>query len=73
MNPGTEGGGMLTKVGDNCLFMVGVHVAHDCIIGNNVIMANNATLARPCEGRRLRRSSAGSRRCTSSCASGSTR
>lgn len=45
MNPGTEGGGMVTKVGDNGLFMVGAHVAHDCIIGNNVIMANNATLA----------------------------
>lgn len=45
MNPGTEGGGMLTKVGDNGLFMVGTHVAHDCQIGNHVIMANNATLA----------------------------
>jgi UDP-N-acetylglucosamine acyltransferase len=45
MNPGTSGGGMLTSVGDNCLFMVGVHVAHDCRIGDNVIMANNATLA----------------------------
>jgi len=45
MNPGTEGGGMITRVGDNGLFMVGVHVAHDCQIGNNVIMANNATLA----------------------------
>jgi UDP-N-acetylglucosamine acyltransferase len=45
MNPGTEGGGMLTKIGDGCLFMVGVHVAHDCLIGNEVIMANNATLA----------------------------
>ncbi|HAX91235.1 MAG TPA: acyl-[acyl-carrier-protein]--UDP-N-acetylglucosamine O-acyltransferase [Rhodospirillaceae bacterium] len=45
MNPGTEGGGMLTKVGDNGLYMVGSHVAHDCIVGNNVIMANNATLA----------------------------
>ncbi len=45
MNPGTEGGGLLTQVGDNCLFMVAVHVAHDCIIGNDVIMANNATLA----------------------------
>ena len=44
MNPGTEGGGMLTEVGDNCLFMVGAHVAHDCRIGSNVIMANNATL-----------------------------
>ncbi len=45
MNPGTEGGGMKTQVGDNCLFMVGVHIAHDCKVGNNVIMANNATLA----------------------------
>jgi len=45
MNPGTEGGGMVTRVGDRCLFMVGAHVAHDCQVGNNVIMANNATLA----------------------------
>jgi len=45
MNPGTEGGGMLTKVGDGGLFMVGVHVAHDCLIGDGVVMANNATLA----------------------------
>ena len=45
MQPGTEGGGMVTKVSDNCLFMAGAHVAHDCIIGTNVIMANNATLA----------------------------
>ena len=44
MNPGTEGGGMMTRIGDNCLFMVGVHIAHDCTIGDNVIMANNATL-----------------------------
>ena len=44
MNPGTEGGGMLTQVGDNCLFMVSAHVAHDCHVGNHVIMANNATL-----------------------------
>lgn len=45
MNPGTEGGGMETRVGDNSLFMVGSHVAHDCILGDNVILANNATLA----------------------------
>ena len=44
MNPGTEGGGLITSVGDHCLFMVGAHVAHDCRIGNRVIMANNATL-----------------------------
>jgi UDP-N-acetylglucosamine acyltransferase len=45
MNPGTEGGGMVTRVGDNCLFMASAHVAHDCILGDNVILANNATLA----------------------------
>jgi len=45
MHPGTEGGGMITRVGDDGLFMVGVHVAHDCLIGNHVVMANNATLA----------------------------
>lgn len=44
MNPGTEGGGMLTRVGNNGLFMVGAHVAHDCKVGNYVIFANNATL-----------------------------
>ena len=44
MNPGTEGGGMLTHVGDNGLFMVGAHVAHDCIVGDSCIFANNATL-----------------------------
>jgi len=45
MNPGTEGGGMETRIGDNGLFMIGAHVAHDCRVGNNVIMVNNATLA----------------------------
>jgi UDP-N-acetylglucosamine acyltransferase len=45
MNIGTEGGGMLTKVGDRGLFMTGAHVAHDCQIGNDVILVNNATLA----------------------------
>jgi len=45
MHPGTEGGGMVTRVGNNGLYMVGSHVAHDCKIGNNVVLANNATLA----------------------------
>lgn len=48
MNPGTEGGGLLTKVGDDCLIMVGAHVAHDCQIGNHVILVNNATLGGHC-------------------------
>ena len=45
MHPGTAHGGGTTRIGDDGLFMAGVHVAHDCQIGNGVIMANNATLA----------------------------
>tara|TARA_B110001452_G_scaffold246586_1_gene232013 strand:+ start:1727 stop:2512 length:786 start_codon:yes stop_codon:yes gene_type:complete len=44
INPGTEGGGSKTIVGDNCLFMISSHIAHDCKIGNNVIIANNVPL-----------------------------
>jgi len=44
MNPGTEVGGMLTSIGNNCLFMVGAHVAHDCQVADHVILVNNATL-----------------------------
>ncbi len=44
INPGTEGGGMVTRIGNHCLLMVGAHVAHDCTLGDHVIMANNATL-----------------------------
>jgi len=45
INPGTLGGGLETIIHNNCLFMVGSHVAHDCKINSNVILANNATLA----------------------------
>ena len=44
INPGTKGGGGITKVGNDCLFMVSSHIAHDCIVGNNVILANNVPL-----------------------------
>ena len=44
INPGTNGGGGLTKVGSNCLFMVSAHIAHDCFVGDNVILANNVPL-----------------------------
>ena len=44
INPGTEGGGSKTVIGDNCLFMISSHIAHDCKIGNNVIIANNVPL-----------------------------
>lgn len=42
---GTEGGGMVTEIGDDCLLMAQAHVAHDCRLGRGVIMANGATLA----------------------------
>ncbi len=42
---GTAGGGGLTQIGDDCLLMAQAHIAHDCCIGNEVIMANAATLA----------------------------
>ena len=45
INPGTEGGGGVTKIGNNNLLMGYVHIAHDVIIGNNCILANAATLA----------------------------
>jgi len=45
VNPGTEGGGMLTKIGNHNLLMAYTHVAHDCIVCNDVVMANCATLA----------------------------
>ena len=44
INPGTNGGGGLTKVGNNCLFMVSAHIAHDCFVGDNVILANSVPL-----------------------------
>ena len=48
MNPGTEGGGGVTRIGDDGLFMAGSHVAHDCVIGNRVILVNNASVAGHC-------------------------
>ena len=44
MHPGTAAGTGVTRVGDGCLFMAAIHVAHDCEVGDHVIMANNATL-----------------------------
>ncbi|MCY4387139.1 MAG: acyl-ACP--UDP-N-acetylglucosamine O-acyltransferase [Desulfurellaceae bacterium] len=45
LNTGTTGGGLVTRIGNDNLFMVYSHVGHDCQIGNNVILANCATLA----------------------------
>jgi UDP-N-acetylglucosamine acyltransferase len=48
MNPGTEQGGLITRIGNNGLFLTGAHVAHDCQIGNHVLLVNNATLGGHC-------------------------
>lgn len=48
MNTGTEGGGGVTRVGDDGLFMAGCHVAHDAQVGDRVIVVNNAALAGHC-------------------------
>lgn len=48
VNPGTEGGGGVTRIGDDGLFMAGSHVAHDCVIGDRVILVNNASVAGHC-------------------------
>ena len=45
INPGTQGGGLYTKIGNDSLFMIGVHIAHDCMVGDGAIMANQVTLA----------------------------
>jgi len=44
INPGTKGGGGKTTIGNNCLLMISSHVAHDCKIGNDVVIANNVPL-----------------------------
>ena len=45
INPGTEGGGSKTVIGDNCAFLANTHIGHDCIVGNHVILVNNVMLA----------------------------
>ncbi len=48
MSTGTEGGGGITRVGDDCLFMTGAHVGHDAQVGNRLVMANQSALAGHC-------------------------
>ena len=45
INPGTSGGGEITQIGNDCLFMLGSHIGHDCRLGNRIVLANNAALA----------------------------
>lgn len=49
LNTGTEGGGGLTSVGDDCLLMTGAHVGHDAHLGNRVILANGVAIAGHCQ------------------------
>jgi UDP-N-acetylglucosamine acyltransferase len=49
LNPGTEGGGMKTTIGDRCAFLANSHVGHDCRVGNNVVFSNNVMLAGHCD------------------------
>lgn len=49
MNPGTAGGGGLTQVGDDGLFLAGCHVAHDCVVGDRVVVVNHSAIAGHCE------------------------
>jgi UDP-N-acetylglucosamine acyltransferase len=48
INPGTEGGGRVTRIGNGCLLLVGSHVAHDCTLGDRITLVNNATLGGHC-------------------------
>lgn len=48
INTGTDGGGGVTKIGDDCLIMAGAHVAHDAHVGNRVILVNSAAIAGHC-------------------------
>ncbi|KWT70198.1 Acyl-[acyl-carrier-protein]--UDP-N- acetylglucosamine O-acyltransferase [Hyphomicrobium sulfonivorans] len=48
LNPGTEGGGFSTTIGDRCAFLANSHVGHDCHVGNNVVFSNNVMLAGHC-------------------------
>lgn len=49
LNPGTEGGGMKTTIGDKCAFLANSHVGHDCRVGSNVVFSNNVMLAGHCD------------------------
>lgn len=49
LNTGTEGGGGITKVGDDCLLMTGAHIGHDAHVGNRVVLANQVAIAGHCQ------------------------
>ena len=45
INPGTQGGGLVTRVGNGCTFLAGSHIGHDCAVGDDVVLSNNVMLA----------------------------
>ena len=45
ISTGTDGGGGITRIGNDCLFMLGSHVGHDCKLGDNIVIANNSAIA----------------------------
>ena len=49
MNPGTAGGGSETLIGSRCVFLANAHVAHDCRLGDDIILSNNVMLAGHCQ------------------------
>ncbi|TMV66729.1 acyl-ACP--UDP-N-acetylglucosamine O-acyltransferase, partial [Thioclava sp. BHET1] len=48
LSTGTEGGGGITRMGDDCLLMTGVHIGHDAQVGNRIVMANQVAIAGHC-------------------------
>ena len=48
LNTGTEGGGGVTRVGDDCLLMTGAHIGHDAQLGNRIVLANQVAIAGHC-------------------------
>lgn len=49
ISPGTEHGGLVTRIGDDCMLLISVHIAHDCQIGSNVTLVNNVALGGHCQ------------------------
>ena len=51
INTGTKGGGSETVIGDRCVSLANSHIAHDCVLGNNIILSNNVYVGRPLPAR----------------------
>ena len=49
LNTGTEGGGGITRIGDDCLLMTGAHIGHDAQLGHRIVLANQVAIAGHCQ------------------------